>query len=179
MKALIRMLGRLGLFRASLDYQLLRASMGIMYFFFGYQKWFEYEARALIPFIRNSPLVSWLYPVFGVRGATWFLGVSEWTFGCLILLGYWNKKLGALGAAGSVFTFLATVSIIPFIPDGWETAAGGFPAMTINTAFLMKDVVLLAVSVYLLKQDTLRAWCLDESVGVSQVEAASGLTVRN
>ena len=30
---------------------------------------------------------------------------------------------------------------------------GGFPAMTGNIPFLMKDVVLLAVSFYLLKQD--------------------------
>ena len=179
MKAVVNMLGKLGLFRADLDYQLLRASMAIMYFFFGYQKWFEYEAKALIPFISNSPLVSWLYLLFGIRGASWFLGVSEWTFGGLILLGYWNKKLGALGAAGSVFTFLATVSIIPSIPNGWAASAGGFPAMTINTAFLMKDVVLLAVSVYLLRQDALRAWALGERAGVSQVEAASGVAVRN
>jgi uncharacterized membrane protein YkgB len=179
MKAVIRMLGRLGLFRESLDYQLLRASMVIMYFFFGYQKWFEYEAKALIPFISNSPLVSWLYPVFGIRGASRFLGVSEWTFGSLILLGYWNKKLGALGAAGSVFTFVATVSIIPFIPDRWATAAGGFPAMTINTAFLMKDVVLLAVSVYLLRQDAMRAWRTDEHGVVSRADCASMLGARN
>ena len=32
----------------------------------------------------------------------------------------------------------------------------GFPAMVGNVAFLMKDVVLLAVSVYLLKQDLAR-----------------------
>jgi hypothetical protein len=32
-------------------------------------------------------------------------------------------------------------------------SAGGFPAMVGNVAFLMKDVVLLAVSFYLLKQD--------------------------
>lgn len=37
------------------------------------------------------------------------------------------------------------------------TSAGGFPAMTGNVPFLMKDVVLLAVSFYLLKQDVLRA----------------------
>ena len=179
MKALVKMLGKMGLFREGLDYQLLRASMVIMYLFFGYQKWFEYEAQALIPFISNSPLVSWLYAVFGIRGASWFLGVSEWTFGGLIFLGYWSKKLGAFGAAGSVFTFLATVTIIPFIPDGWAASAGGFPAMTINTAFLMKDVVLLAVSVYLLRQDALRAWGLGERAGVSQLEATSGLAVRN
>jgi uncharacterized membrane protein YkgB len=37
-----------------------------------------------------------------------------------------------------------------------DAAAGGFPAMTGNVPFLMKDVVLLAVSVYLLKQDVQR-----------------------
>jgi NAD(P)-dependent dehydrogenase (short-subunit alcohol dehydrogenase family) len=31
-----------------------------------------------------------------------------------------------------------------------------FPAMTGNVAFLMKDVVLLAVSIYLLKHDVVR-----------------------
>jgi hypothetical protein len=35
-------------------------------------------------------------------------------------------------------------------------SAGGFPAMTGDVPFLMKDVVLLAVSFYLLKQDVQR-----------------------
>ena len=38
----------------------------------------------------------------------------------------------------------------------WNAAAGGFPAMQGNEAFLMKDVVLFAVSFYLLKQDLAR-----------------------
>jgi NAD(P)-dependent dehydrogenase (short-subunit alcohol dehydrogenase family) len=41
--------------------------------------------------------------------------------------------------------------------DGWAASAGGFPAMVGNVAFLMKDVVLFAVSFYLLKQDVMRA----------------------
>ncbi len=85
------------------------------------------------------------------------MGVSEWLFGALLLAGFWNKKLGILGALGSVVTFLCTVTIIPFMPDGWAPSAGGFPAMVGNVAFLMKDVVLLAVSFYLLKQDLVRA----------------------
>jgi uncharacterized membrane protein YkgB len=72
------------------------------------------------------------------------------------LLGFWNKKAGVLGALGGVASFLSTVTIIPFMPDGWAASAGGFPAMQGNVAFLMKDVVLLAVSAYLLKQDLLR-----------------------
>ena len=53
---------------------------------------------------------------------------------------------------------IGTVTIIPFMPDGWDAAAG-FPAMKGNVAFLMKDVVLLAASFYLLKQDVARASC--------------------
>jgi uncharacterized membrane protein YkgB len=75
----------------------------------------------------------------------------------LILAGFWNKRLGVLGALGSVFTFITTITIIPFMPDGWALSAGGFPAMVGNVAFLMKDVVLLTASFYLLKQDVVRA----------------------
>jgi uncharacterized membrane protein YkgB len=74
----------------------------------------------------------------------------------LLFAGFWNKKLGTLGALGSVASFVSTVTIIPFMPDGWAASAGGFPAMTGNIPFLMKDVVLLAVSFYLLKEDVMR-----------------------
>ena len=89
------------------------------------------------------------------RGASWFLGVSEWLTAALLVWGFWNPRAGILGAILSVATFVTTVTIIPFMPDGWDAAAG-FPAMKGNVAFLMKDVVLLAVSVYLLKQDVAR-----------------------
>jgi len=107
MNALINALSRSKLMSQDLDLHLVRASMVIIFFFFGYQKWWEYEAQILI---------SW-------------------------------------GALGSVITYVMTVTIIPFMPDGWAESAGGFPAMVGNVPFLMKDVVLLAASVYLLKQD--------------------------
>lgn len=47
------------------------------------------------------------------------------------------------------------VTIIPFMPNGWDPAAG-FPAMAGNVPFLMKDVVLPVASIYLLKQDVVR-----------------------
>jgi uncharacterized membrane protein YkgB len=157
MKTLIRFLTNTVVSHGDLDYHLVRASMVIIYFFFGYQKWFDYEAQGLIPFFTHGPLISWMYPVFGIKGSSYFLGVSEWLFGALLFAGFWNKRLGVLGALGSVFTFIATVTIIPFMPDGWAASAGGFPAMVGNVAFLMKDVVLLAASIYLLKQDSARA----------------------
>ena len=157
MNDLIKTLSNSPLLKGDLDYKLIRASMVVIYLFFGYQKWFPYEAKVLVPFISNGPLIWWLYPVFGQQGATFFLGTAEWTFGALIFAGFWNKKLGILGAAGSIATFLGTTTIIPFMPGGWADEAGGFPAMAINNAFLMKDLVLLAVSFYLLKEDVRRA----------------------
>ena len=157
MTFIVRALIKLCILKNDLDYHLLRAAMVIIFLFFGYQKWFDYEAQALLPYIGHGPLLFWMYAVFGVRGATYFLGVAEWLFGALLFAGYWNKKFGILGALGSCFSFIATTTIIPFMPDGWAASAGGFPAMTERVAFLMKDLVLLAVSVYLLRQDVMRS----------------------
>jgi uncharacterized membrane protein YkgB len=156
MKFITKLLIRLGILKDDLDYHLIRAAMVVIFLFFGYQKWFQYEAQALIPYISHGPLIFWMYPVFGVRGATWFLGVSEWLFGALLFAGFWNKKLGILGALGACASFIATTTIIPFMPDGWAASAGGFPAMTERVAFLMKDIVLFSASFYLLKQDVAR-----------------------
>jgi uncharacterized membrane protein YkgB len=66
----VGILQKSGLLATDWDYHLLRASMVIIFLFFGYQKWWEYEAERLVPFISN-----------GIRGASWFLGTFEWIFG--------------------------------------------------------------------------------------------------
>ena len=157
MHSLAKFLSRSRLLRGDLDLHLVRGSMILIFLLFGYQKWFEYEVRTLRPFIENGPLTFWMYPVFGLHGASYFLGVSEWLTAALLIWGFWNPRAGVVGAILSVGTFITTVAIIPFMPDGWNVSAGGFPAMQGNVAFLMKDVVFLAVSVYLLKQDVVRA----------------------
>jgi uncharacterized membrane protein YkgB len=156
MKPIITLLNRYGILESDIDYHFLRASMVIIFLLFGYQKWWNYEAQALIPYISNGPLIFWLYPVFGLHAATYFLGISEWLFGLLLFIGFWNKACGVLGALGGCASFVSTITIIPFIPNGWAPSAGGFPAMTETVAFLLKDLVLLAVSFYLLKQDLMR-----------------------
>ncbi len=155
MTSLVRVPAKSGLLMEGMDHHIISASIVLIFLLFGYQKWFEYEAQGLIPFIQNGPLTSWMYPVFGLHGASRFLGVSEWLTAALLVWGFWNPRAGILGAILSVATFVTTVTIIPFMPDGWDAAAG-FPAMKGNVAFLMKDFVLLAVSVYLLKQDVTR-----------------------
>jgi uncharacterized membrane protein YkgB len=152
---LARMMAALGLLREDLGYHLFRAAMVIIFAFFGYTKWHQYAAQTMIPFISNSPFIFWLYPAFGLRGGARFLGASEWTILALLYAGFWDKRFGLLGAIGSTVTFATTLTIIPFIPNKWDPAAG-FPAMAGLLPFLVKDLVLLAVSIYLVKQDIIR-----------------------
>jgi uncharacterized membrane protein YkgB len=156
MNPLIKLLEKLGLFTEDLDYAIVRGSMVFIFYIFGYAKWHAYDVPLLTPLISKGPLIFWLVPTLGAQGSVYFLGTSEWTIGTLLLLGFWNKKLGLLGAIGSTGTFICTVTIIPFLPGAWEESAGGFPALTLNSGFLVKDFVLLAVSIYLMRQDALR-----------------------
>ena len=148
---------RLGLLRKDLDYHFLRAAMVIIFVWFDYDKWHVEEIQQLAPLILHGPLIFWTIPMLGFRGTSILLGTSELVFGLLLFLGFWNKSLGILGALGSIATFIATLTIFPFAPGGWDEAAGGFPAMSNTGAFLLKDLVLLAVSFYLLKQDVSRS----------------------
>jgi len=157
MNQLIRYLSKTVRFQPDVDQRVIRIAMVFTFLIFGYQKWFSFEDHQITPFISHSPLVFWLIPAFGVRGTGFFLGTTEWLFGTLILLGFWSPRLGILGALGSIVTFLGTVSIIPFLPNAWAVEAGGFPAMYLPVAFLMKDILFLAASFYLLKQDVVRA----------------------
>ena len=100
MKTLVNLATRF--LKGDLDYHLVRASMVIIYFFFGYQKWFDYEAKGLVPFFTHGPLIFWMYPAFGMKGATYLLGISEWLFGALLFAGFWNKKLGRVHAIKTI-----------------------------------------------------------------------------
>jgi uncharacterized membrane protein YkgB len=70
---LVRALIKLGILKNDLDYHLLRASMVIIFLFIGYQKWFDYEAQALLPYIGHGPLIFWMCAVLAFGGATYFL----------------------------------------------------------------------------------------------------------
>ena len=80
-----------------LDYHFIRASDGHSVPVFWLREMVQIRCAGAGS---HGPLIFWLYPVLGPQGATWFLGVTEWTIGSLLLLGFWDKRLGALGAAG-------------------------------------------------------------------------------
>jgi uncharacterized membrane protein YkgB len=57
MSSLRNILIRFSILKEDLDYHLIRAAMVIIFLLFGYQKWWEYEAQMLTPYISNGPLI--------------------------------------------------------------------------------------------------------------------------
>src|SRR5688500_20196027 len=55
----------------------LRYGLVALLVLWGAMKFFEFEAEAIRPLIENHPLMSWMYPACGVRGASAVLGVME------------------------------------------------------------------------------------------------------
>ena len=154
---LILYVSRTILFRSGLDSYLIRGAMVFTFFAFSIQKWSQYTAEMLVPLISHSPVVFWLLPAFGVRGTGYFLGTTETIFGSLIFLGYWSPTLGILGALGRSLPSSAPRALFPSYPMAGPTKPVDFPIMTLPLGFLMKDVLFLAASFYLLKHDLTRA----------------------
>ena len=62
MNFIIRRLIKLGILKKDLEYHFLRSLIVIICLCFGYQKWFDYEAQALIPYISRGPLIFLVVP---------------------------------------------------------------------------------------------------------------------
>ncbi|MDI3401838.1 DUF417 family protein [Pseudomonas sp. V88_4] len=146
--------------RKDFDIAFMRLTLVLIFVLFGYSKWFPYEAQALLPLLSNSPLFAWMYPTFGIQGASYALGVAEWAIGLGLILGTWMPRVSVIAAAASCVTYMTTLTLIFTTPDNWEASAGGFPAMGGATSFLFKDAVLLAGSALLLKSDLLKVLAL-------------------
>lgn len=128
----------------------IAASLAVVYFWFGGMKFTAYEAEGLVPLVQNSPLLSWMYDIFSVRGFSTFLGFVELSIGLLIAGRLLSPTLSAVGGFLSAGLFVTTLSFMVTTPGVFE-ASLGFPAISVAPGqFLLKDVGLLAASVYVL-----------------------------
>jgi uncharacterized membrane protein YkgB len=126
---------------------LARYGLVLVLVWIGAMKFTSYEAHAIQPLVATSPLMNWLYRFFSVQGLSNLLGVVEISAGTLIGLRPVSARLAAAGSAFGVATFLTTLSFLFSLP-GWEKSLGGFPALSGSGGFLLKDLVLLGVSLW-------------------------------
>ncbi|QEL16670.1 YkgB family protein [Limnoglobus roseus] len=126
----------------------LRYGLVLILLWIGGMKFTAYEAEGIRPFVENSPFFSWTYPVFGVRGMSAILGVTEILVGLMIAARPWFPRLSAVGSLLAVGMFLGTLSFLVTTPGTFVKDLGGFPAISVLGQFLIKDVALLAASIW-------------------------------
>ncbi len=138
--------------------KLLQWSLFVVFLWFGAMKFTNYEAQGIAPFIANSPVMSWLHSLFGIRGASSFIGTIELATAAALATGAYYRGALVLGAAMSCATFALTLTFFVSTPGVAESTAGGFPAISAPIGqFLLKDLVLLAAS-YVLLRTALASW---------------------
>ena len=143
-----RVLAGLGSRADALGGHALRYGLVLILLWIGGMKFTAYEAEGIRPFVENSPFFAWTYPVFGVRGMSNILGVTEILVGLLIAARPWFPRVSAVGSLMAVGMFLGTLSFLATTPGTWVSDLGGFPAISVLGQFLIKDVGLLAIAVW-------------------------------
>jgi uncharacterized membrane protein YkgB len=122
---------------------------------FGLLKFTNYEAQGIQPLVSESPVMSWLYDIFSVYTFSVLLGVFEVAAAVLIAVKPWWPKVSTVGSALAILLFVATISFLFTTPGAFDESVA-YPAPSLTTGFLFKDVALLGISVWTLA-DALRA----------------------
>jgi uncharacterized membrane protein YkgB len=124
---------------AGLGNGILRYGLVALLLLWGGLKFVAFEAEAIRPLIENSPLMSWLYPLLGVRGTSALIGVVELAAALLICTRRWAPRLSALGSLIAAGTFVVTLSFL-------ITTPGVLAPTSPFGGFLMKDIILLGAA---------------------------------
>lgn len=150
----------------------LRISVFIVMAWIGGLKAFHYEAEGIVPFVANSPLMSFFYThpseyashknkegEIVIKNVEWHesngtyifaygLGAVIIVIGFLNLLGIWSANVGLIGG---IFTFgmsLVTLSFLITTPESYVPDLGGtehgFPLLSGAGRLVIKDLIMMA-----------------------------------
>lgn len=129
---------------SDLDIHVLRLCVIIVFALFGTYKWFDFEVQALRPIIEPTWL-NILYMLFGIKGASYFLGVVETVTFVSLFIGYKKPCFGVVGALLCIVTGITTLSLLPQLGR--------------IDSFIIKDVLLIGAGLVILKFDLKRIDC--------------------
>jgi reactive chlorine resistance protein C len=127
---------------------IVRYGLVVVIGWIGALKYTGSEATRIQLYISNSPFMSWLNELFGVRALADVIGAVEILAAVLIALHAVSPRLGVVGGALGTLLFVSTLSFLFTTPDVGDAKAGGFPALSSVGQFLIKDIVLLGASVW-------------------------------
>ena len=131
-----------------------RYALVIVIAWFGAMKFTYYESHGISPLVANSPIMSWMYHIMSIRTFGRLLGSFELFAAVLLALKPWYPKVSVLGGLLACLFFVSTLSFMITTPDIGEASAGGFPVLSATGQFLVKDIALLGLSLWLLADAT-------------------------
>jgi len=159
---------------------LLRFSIVVVFLWIGALKFFNYEADGIVPFVANSPFMSFFYNhpeqytdytnkegEVSNKNRLWH--ISNNTYGFAKGLGFFLIVCAVLVAShrifpfasmiGSMLVFLMTIGTLSFLvttPESWVPDLGddhwGVPYLSSRGRLVIKDIVILAGSVLTMAQ---------------------------
>ena len=162
-----------------LGIHLVRIAIFIIFIWIGGLKFWNYEAEGIVPFVANSPFMSFFYAKdapeykdyklkegeFDKVKNEWHeanntytfshgLGLAIMSFGILTLLGIWFPKIGFVGTGLVIIMTFGTLSFLITTPEVWvpdlDSGEHGFPLLTGAGRLVIKDVCILASAVVVL-----------------------------
>lgn len=183
-----------------LGMNLLRMGLILVLVWIGGLKVAEYEADGIVPFVANSPLMSFFYaydaPEYrdhmnregelipanrawhqanGTYAFSYLLGSVIVLFGLLIAAHWWQPALGALGSFLVIGMSFVTLSFLITTPETWVPALGdahhGFPWLSGRGRLVVKDAIMLGAAVVTVA-DSARAWLARRESAAPEAKAA-------
>lgn len=125
----------------------LRYGLVLIIAWFGIFKFTQAEAEAIQPLLVHSPVLSWLYAILDVRGASRLIGSLELVIAALIALRPLAPRVSFVGSLGAVGMFLTTLSFLATTP-GMFAVVEGVPIPSGAGGFVIKDLLLLGAALW-------------------------------
>lgn len=158
----------------------IRIGLAIVFIWIGSLKFADYEAEGIVPFVANSPFMSFFYEHpeqyadhLGQEGAydeqnhAWHVANNTYGFSyglgifliaaAILVLSHRIVPLwSAIGSALIVLMTLGTLSFLITTPEAWIADAGardsGFPFLSGRGRLVVKDAVILGAALFSMSQ---------------------------
>lgn len=127
-----------------------RYGLVIVLAWFGAMKFTYYESHGISPLVANSPFISWVYHFMSIDTFGRVLGTVELITAALLAAKPWFPKASVVGGLLATVFFVGTLSFMCTTPGIGEASAGGFPVLSANGEFLMKDIAILGLAIWAL-----------------------------
>lgn len=129
---------------------LARYGLVIVLVWFGAMKFTHYESDGISHWVANSPAMSWVYHFMSIDAFGRLNGSVELITAVLLAAKPWYPKVSVAGGIVASLFFVTTLSFMVTTPGTGEASAGGFPVLSADGEFLMKDIALLGLALWLL-----------------------------